>query len=138
MNDFNKRLAVLLMRLYLGGIFLVAGSGKVFAQGIGNFAQYIQGSFSSTFLPSFMLTILGYSLPLLELAVGVLLIIGLFRTFSFALTGLLCILLSQGQFMIKEYATAAHNGIYFLVAIAGLILLDRSILALDSLFETRL
>lgn len=138
MNDFNKRLAVLLMRLYLGGIFLVAGSGKIFGQGIGNFAQYIQGTFSSTFLPSFMLTILGYSLPLLELAVGVLLIIGLFRTFSFALTGLLCILLSQGQFMIKEYATASNNGIYFIVAIAGLILLDRSILALDSLFETRL
>lgn len=139
MENLNTRPVVFLSRLYLGGIFLIAGSGKIFKTGVNHFNQYIHTTFEATPLPSFFLTLFGYSHPYLELILGILLLLGLFRRFSFTLTAFLCLILSQGQFIIQEYATAAHNGVYFLVSVLALALIASSppFMAVDSFFEDR-
>lgn len=135
MKKLNRGSVVLLARLYLGGIFLLGGAGKIFKQGPGAFVGYLHKGFGSTVLPELFITSFGYALPFVELIVGITLILGLYRRASFTVAALLCMVLSQGQFMIQEYATAAHNGIYFLVALVGLALVARPTFAIDSYFE---
>lgn len=137
MKDFNTRIVVFLSRIYIGGILLLAGSDKIFVDGVAGFVQYLQGGFGETFLPIFLVTALGYILPFAEFLVGLMLIVGLFRKVSFTGAGILFLLLSQGQFMIEEYATAARNGVYFLVTVFALAILSRPVLAFDSIFDTK-
>lgn len=135
-RDLNARPVVLLARLYLGGIFLLAGGGKIFGDGVSNFAAYISQQFQGTILPELFLTAISYTLPYVEFLLGILLVAGLLRKFSFTVAGLVFLALSQGQFILGEYATAAHNGVYFLVAIIALLLVRKPTLAVDTLFHT--
>jgi thiosulfate dehydrogenase [quinone] large subunit len=136
-KKLNRGPVVLLVRLYLGGIFLLAGAGKIFKQGPEAFVGHLHEGFGSTVLPEVFVTAFGYTLPFVEFIVGITLILGLFRRASFTVAALLCVVLSHGQFMIQEHATAAHNGIYFLVALTGLVLVARPTFAIDSYFEKR-
>lgn len=135
-NNLNTRPVILLARLYVGGILFLAGYGKIFDQGVAGFAGYLNQQFQSTFLPDFVLTVFGYSLPYVEFFIGILLIIGLMRKFSLTVAGGVFLLLSQGQFMIGEYATAAHNGVYFLVTLIALLYVQKPTLGVDTLFHT--
>lgn len=132
MDQNQKRWAVFMIRLFLGGIFFIAGLSKIFFMGVPGFVGYVQEQFAGTFLPELFINGFGYTLPYVEFVLGIVLIVGLFRQFSFIVAGFLAMVLAHGQFLIEEHATAAHNGIYFLIAIAGLLLLTRPCFALDS------
>lgn len=64
-------------RLILGGVLLVAGGLKV-----GNLAESVEAVRAYRLLPYELTAVAGYALPLIEVAVGVLLILGLFTRFS--------------------------------------------------------
>lgn len=149
MNDRDRQWAELVLRVFLGLIFTTAGAYKLFAMGLGGWVGFLSGQFEAVPLPAFLVTLFGYLVPFLELGGGLLLLLGLFRRFAFVLTGLTCAALAFGKF-IQGYAaavageseaatnaffTAAHNGVYVLAAVVGLLVMAAPFLAMDSFRE---
>jgi uncharacterized membrane protein YphA (DoxX/SURF4 family) len=76
-GEFNRAWALLFTRLVLGLIFFMAGVGKVFQLGLVEHARKYFLPFSDTFLPVWSLWLVGVTIPVIELAAGALLILGL-------------------------------------------------------------
>jgi uncharacterized membrane protein YphA (DoxX/SURF4 family) len=81
----------LLARLVLGGVVLVAGLLKV-----GHLETSARSVRAYQLLPYDVAGYLGYGLPILEIAVGVLLVLGLFTRFSAVVGGLLMLVFIAG------------------------------------------
>lgn len=114
-------MGALLMRLSLGVLFLFAALGKFMAPGgIGGVAQKMQETFASTWLPSFLVVPYVHVLPFVELAVGILLLLGLCTRWAFLLSGLLLISLAFGMMVQQQHAVVANNLTYVLMAAAGI------------------
>lgn len=75
----NKSYAILFARLVLGLIFFMAGVYKVFVLGPAGHVQKYFLPFQDTFLPTWSLWLVGYTIPFVELIAGALVIVG-FRT----------------------------------------------------------
>jgi uncharacterized membrane protein YphA (DoxX/SURF4 family) len=91
-RDFHRAWALLFARLVLGLIFFMAGVWKVFQLGPLEHARKYFLPFSDTFLPVWSLWFVGVTIPFVELAAGVLLLVGLrVREALIALGGVLVI-----------------------------------------------
>lgn len=83
-------IALLLNRLSLGGYFLAAGIGKITSEG--GIKGFVEGMFSKLtpdWLPQALATPYGYSLPVAEVVLGGLLMIGLLTRISALLIALM-------------------------------------------------
>lgn len=69
--------ALLFNRLALGVWFVMAGCGKVFDLGMGKWMTMFK-AMAPTWMPDVITTPCGYALPFIEIAVGALLVAGLF------------------------------------------------------------
>jgi len=109
----------LLLRLPLGVLFLFAGINK-FAGGYGNFIGWIvQDMTEKTWLPKALLYPYAYTLPFAEVALGLLVLIGLWTRPALFATGLLLTSLMFGKVLAQDYATVSNNANYvFLTAAA--------------------
>jgi thiosulfate dehydrogenase [quinone] large subunit len=120
MNKFfePKFAGVAIGRWALGLFFFYSGLVKIMG-GVSGFVNgYLVPLFSKTFLPSILVTSYGYVLPYVELILGILLIVGIFRNAVLFLTGLTLISLTFGQMLLQQHAVVANNFIYiFLTAI---------------------
>lgn len=86
MNTRVADVVGLLARLVLGGVFLVAGALKVpTPESLAKATQAYQ------LLPHDVATYVGYALPIIEVILGLLLIIGLFTRISAAISSLLLV-----------------------------------------------
>ena len=89
----NKSMAVLIIRLILGLIFLMQGFGKVFTWGVEN--VYSMDFFYPTYqdlLPQFIIRATAYYTSYIELIAGFLLVLGLKRDYAlYALASVLVI-----------------------------------------------
>jgi uncharacterized membrane protein YphA (DoxX/SURF4 family) len=74
--DSGRSLAILFARLTLGLIFFMAGVFKVFDMGAIEHARELFLPFADTFLPEWSLWAMGTVIPFVELAAGLLLLIG--------------------------------------------------------------
>ena len=108
-----RECAYALLRLTLGIVFLFSGIGK-FLGGIGNFEAGLEQQFAGK-LPMFLVTPFAYALPFAEVAIGTLLVIGLFNSVALVLSGLLLAALTFGTVMAGEHAIVAYNVTYSLV-----------------------
>ncbi len=114
-----KSLAPALIRWALGVLFLTSGIPKLL--GLGGFVNgYLVPAFEKTFLPGGLVAAYGYALPVAETLLGVLLILGLFRTCALALTGLTLLSLAFGQMLLKQHATVTNIFIYVLMTALAL------------------
>ena len=119
-------MGTVLMRLSLGVLFFFAALGKFTAPGgIGGVAQKMQESFANTWLPGFLLAPYVHVLPFLELAVGMLLLLGLCTRWTFFLSGLLLVSLAFGMMVQQQHAVVGTNLTYVLMATAGVLLSAR-------------
>ncbi len=109
----HRECAYALLRSTLGIVFLVAGVGK-FMMGIGTFVSGLQEEFAGK-LPSALVAPFGYALPFLEVAIGLMLVAGLFNYFGSVLAGLLMIVLTFGMLIKGDAATVAHNLSYSVI-----------------------
>lgn len=132
MHADSDRWTVAVIRLFLGGMFLMAGSDKLFRTGVHNFTSSLHDQFAATPLPEFFLGAFGGVLPFVEFTVGVLLLLGLYRKVAFVAVSVTLVFLSLGQFMLQEINVAAYNAVYLAIALGGLTLLREPCLALDS------
>jgi len=85
-NPIHRDLLALLLRLVLGGVILVAGALKV-----GHLETSARAVRAYQLLPFDLAGVVGYGLPVLELAIGALLLLGLFTRVSAVVAGLLMV-----------------------------------------------
>ncbi|GJM16263.1 MAG: hypothetical protein DHS20C13_15900 [Thermodesulfobacteriota bacterium] len=109
----NKKLAVLLLRFVTGINFLMHGAVRVFGDYSG-FANGMADNFSETFLPAFSVRLLGYSIPILELIIGVILITGFQLKIGLVIGFLLMATLIFGMSLLQEWGVVGSQMIYVL------------------------
>ncbi len=134
MNNYRE-IGYALLRVTLGMIFLTTGIVK-FGMGIGNFAAGVQQQFAGT-LPTFMVTPFAYAIPFVEVAVGTLLILGLFNVPTLVVAGLLLIGLTFGMTVTNQVATIAGNLSYVVINFVLLWLADHNGYSIDRLRHGR-
>ncbi len=87
-----------IVRWILGLLFLMAGYWKVFVlTPAGHAQQFFVEGFSDSWIPTWLLQILGYSIPFLELVAGLLICIGFRTREALIAVGLLLILTTYGH-----------------------------------------
>ena len=97
MNN-NWPIVNFIARWILGLLFLMAGYWKVFVLTPAGHAQkYFVEGFADTWIPTWLLNALGYGIPVLELAAGLLLCIGLRTRDALIAVGLLLIITTYGH-----------------------------------------
>jgi len=131
----HRECAYALLRSTLGIVFLVAGTGK-FMMGIGAFVAKMQEPFAGK-LPSALVVAFGYALPFLEVAIGLMLVAGLFNYFGSVLAGLLMIALLFGKMIEGDAATVAHNLSYSVIIFLLIWFADYNGYSLDRLLHSR-
>jgi len=109
----TREIGYALLRVTLGVIFLTTGLVKL-SMGMASFRMVLQQQFADA-LPSFIVTPFAYALPVVEVAIGAMLVIGLFNAIALIVAGVLLIVLTFGKTVINDTATVAGNLSYQLI-----------------------
>lgn len=131
----HRECAYALLRSTLGIVFLVGGIGK-FMMGIGAFVAHIQEPVAGK-LPAALVVPFGYALPFLEVAIGLMLVAGLFNYFGSVLAGLLMIALIFGKIIEGDAVTVGHNMLYSAIIFLLIWFADYNGYSLDRLMHGR-
>ena len=96
----NRSWAILIARVILGLIFFMAGFWKVFTLGpVEHAKRWFVGPYSETFLPVWSLWATGTVVPVVELAAGALLLVGLWTRPALLALGGILILVTFGNLL---------------------------------------
>ncbi|SEM25575.1 thiosulfate dehydrogenase [quinone] large subunit [bacterium A37T11] len=97
----NKTLAYVFARLVLG--LSMFGHGAIRVPKIGTFSAGIVKQFAESPLPEALILPLSYVIPIAELVLGILLLLGLFTRTALIGTGILLLVLIFGTTMIENW-----------------------------------
>ena len=86
--------------------------GAVRMPKLSGFANHITGQFEKTVLPNALVTPYAYTVPFVELGVGILLILGLLTRQTLVVASLLMISLIFGSCLIENWANAGSQMVY--------------------------
>ena len=129
-QDSNKTIAFLLLRLFLGLLFVMAFIGKLKTEA-GNYSlanlavvsQSILENFDkNTFLPRLMLVPYCYALPWVEIIVGIALLLGIKTRCALTVFGLTMVSLCFGMLLLKQSDVVANNSFYLFLGVFALYL----------------
>lgn len=127
----DKKFAVLFARLLLGLILFWQGFGKVFNMGVENLYNGGFKAYEETFLPTFIIKFTAYFTSYGEFIFGALLLLGLFRKYTYYGIGLILLIVSFGHGLQTPIWDTQHVLVrsIFLVFIA--MTFDKDTIALD-------
>jgi thiosulfate dehydrogenase (quinone) large subunit len=131
----NVTTAYLLLRLTLGGVFLFYGIGKL-RMGLGAFNLRLVDRFEASLLPAWSVSAFAWVLPFVEVAVGGLLILGLFTRWALLAAGVLMAALAMGAVVEPNPPTVAYNLIYATIIFLLLIFAPANRWSLDTLLRS--
>ncbi|SDE46382.1 DoxX family protein [Cellulophaga baltica] len=124
------RLGYVLARIVIG--VSMFGHGLVRLPKLEGFKNFMVKNFESSMVPEFLVTPFAYALPILEFAVGILLIIGLFTRQALVLGAILMIMLVFGSTMIENWGIIDSQLIHSLIFIGLLLGINYNYWSLDS------
>lgn len=131
MEPRNQRWAALLIRLFLGILLLHSGLTKLFA--LPSFLRHLHQSLHALPLPPSTISGAGTVLAGGELLLGLLLVTGLARRVSLIVAGSLFLVKALAALsLLQARLIVLENGLYFMLSMGGLCLLDRPLLSLQS------
>lgn len=110
-----NEVAYLMLRLVVGISFF--GHGLVRLPKLTAFSQWMKESFSNSILPQSLVTPFSYTLPLIELALGIFLILGLFSQKSVVAGVGVMLLLMLGTCLIENWEALPSQMIHSLILI---------------------
>ncbi|MGJ8657132.1 MAG: DoxX family protein [Akkermansiaceae bacterium] len=110
MKASDQTIAYTLARIGMGVNFAVHGLVRL--PKLEGFANYMTGNFEKTILPSALVKPYAYGLPIIELILGILMILGLFTRKAFIASALVMISLIFGTCMLENWATAGSQMVY--------------------------
>jgi len=107
--ETNRTVAVTLIRLILGLIFLMQGYGKVFNYGVENLYKmdFFHGTYKDI-LPDWITLSTAYFTSYAELICGLLLTIGLFKDWSLYILGLVLVIVTFGHGLAEPIWDLSH------------------------------
>ena len=127
----HKRLAYALLRIALGVNFLGHGLFRILS-GVGTFAATTADHLNKSPIPHAVNLSFAYPIPFLELALGLLLILGLATRVSLAAGALFMMMLTVGVTSNQQWDVAAQQLLYSLIFFVLLFLLEHNGYALDT------
>jgi uncharacterized membrane protein YphA (DoxX/SURF4 family) len=104
----SRALALLFARLVLGLIFFMAGVFKVFTQTPAGHVRQWFLPYRDTFLPTWSLWVVGFSIPFIELMAGALVMVGLWVRPSLLALGVVLVVVTFGH-LLKEPLYPFHE-----------------------------
>lgn len=139
MMNQNKAIALLVMRLLLGIIFLMQGYGKVLNWGVENLYRmdFFLGTYKDL-LPDFLIQATAYYTSYVELLGGVLLVLGFKRDVALYALASVLIIVSIGHGLVNPIWDLSHV-MYRAILLVGLLLLpkDWDKYSIDSLLKKK-
>lgn len=130
--DFRYDLVTLSARLAFGSLFLLAGAGK-FIGGYSGYVGWMTDSFKDAWIPDLLLLPFVYSLPFLEVGLGVLLLAGLLTPWALFGTVLLMVAFNIGKLALKDHAAVVDHTVYITLAVIGILAAKSDRFSLDRL-----
>ncbi|NNE25299.1 MAG: DoxX family protein [Saprospiraceae bacterium] len=124
-NTPNRHIALLIMRLLLGFIFLMQGFGKVFTWGVENVYKNFFYDTYNDLLPDFLVHATAYYTSFIELLGGLCLIVGFKRDIALYLLATVLIIVTFGHGLAEPIWDLSHV-MYRAILLIGLLLLPRS------------
>lgn len=112
----NAPISYVLARLPIGMSML--GHGIVHLPKLHEFSDWMVGSFGDSFLPASLVMPFSYALPVVELNIGFLLLVGLFTRQAIVLGSMLMVILIFGSCMLEDWQNVFVQmmyGFYFAV-----------------------
>lgn len=113
MNRKAASKAYAVFRFVTGVNFLMHGLVRL--PKMQGFAEHVVGMFTDTILPSGLVTAYAYAVPVIEVAVGLLLILGLFTQVALIAGGLLMATFVFGIAMLENWQTVGTQMVYAIV-----------------------
>jgi len=123
--NLNKSIAMLIIRLILGFIFLMQGIGKVFKWGVEN--VYNMDFFYDTYkdlLPDFIIHATAYYTSYIELIAGLLVVLGLKRDYALYLLASVLVIVTFGHGLAEPIWNLSHV-MYRTILLVTLLILPR-------------
>ena len=126
-------------RLTLGVNFFMHGAVRIFSgmETYRGFAEGIVGGYADTILPRWLLVPFAWSLPPIELTIGLLLIVGLFTRWALVACGLTMAMLVFGKCLTQDWGVVSSQMIYAIVVFLLLVYEKHNAIALDSVVGGR-
>ena len=123
--NLNKYIAVLILRLILGFIFLMQGFGKVFKWGVENVYQmdFFYGRYKDL-LPNFIIHATAYYTSYIELIAGLLLVLGLKRDYALYALASVLVIVTFGHGLADPVWDLSHV-LYRTILLVTLLILPR-------------
>jgi len=106
----NADVSYLLARLPIGMSFF--GHGLARLPKLNAFSQWMVQSFSASILPASLVRPFSYLLPILELLIGILLLLGLYTRHAIVLGALVILLLIFGSSLLEQWSNVFLQMIY--------------------------
>ena len=132
----EHRQAYLLLRLFTGVDFFCHGFARIFTgTHLSGFAQGMVKSMAAAPLPTSLTLATGYSVPPVELLIGILLLLGTFTRFALTLSFLLMLILVFGVGMKQDWAVAGQQLLYAVVLFVLLFARERYDISWPALFR---
>lgn len=131
-RPLHRSLAYFLLRISFGSVFLVFGIQKL-AMGPSAFSAMVVGQFTKSPLPLFLARAFGLTLPFLETALGVLIVLGLFTVSALAADALLLLVLTFGLAVSGQGQLIPANLVYILICFVLLFAAEHNRWGLDDL-----
>jgi thiosulfate dehydrogenase (quinone) large subunit len=134
--DSNATIAYLLLRATLGVNIFLHGLSRLLA-GPAHFAATLQQQFHGTPLPQSLITAFAYSLPWIETAIGLLILLGLFSRIALVAGALLILVLTFGTALVQDWYVTAIQLFYALVYAILIAFLPANRYSLDHFLRLR-
>ncbi|MGJ8592355.1 MAG: DoxX family membrane protein [Aquaticitalea sp.] len=131
----TQQLSFLLLRVSVGMSML--GHGLVRLPKLTKFATGMTQSFEDSMLPDALVLPFGYVLPILELAIGILLLLGLLTKQALVAGAVLMICLIFGSSLIENWAAINMQLMHTVVFVALLAFINYNSYAVDSLIKKK-
>lgn len=135
MNRKGAARAYAILRLVTGVNFFMHGAVRL--PRMQGFVEHITGMFAQTILPSGLVTAYAYAVPVIEVAIGLLLILGLFTEAVLIVGGLLMASFVFGMAILENWGTVGTQMVYAVVFYLLLRDIHLNAFALDSKFGTK-
>ena len=132
----DRALAYALLRLAMGVNFFGHGFFRILS-GVGAFASHTAENMGKGPLPHALTLGFAYAIPFLEIALGVLLILGLGTRLALLAGSLFTVALTFGTTSIQNWAAAGDQLVYSAVFFALFWLVDANTLSLDDVLRRR-
>ncbi len=134
MNNVDKRIAYLLLRLAMGLNIFIHGAARL----IGGYEKFVDETvdqFAKTVLPSWSVTSFAYVVPVVEMLIGIMLILGLATRYASAAGSLLMIVLILGMGLLQKWEIVGLQMNYVVFYFLLLFFIEWNYFSLDNRCE---